>query len=196
MAKLRAFEAIINQVIPDVSDRVRLQMFFGSFLARVSEPPGCLVLCGNGAGAWVINGVIWHMLEGNVSEVPGCDLFGVPDRAVMCAGMQANMVLDMTGAGAWSLYGRTLKRMVVDGRLFEGDDSPAPRLVIQGRYVPTAEDLKCLGGCAVVIRLGMMSRLDFLWSDVMAEMHQIRAWARDGLGMLERDGFGRISDAA
>lgn len=188
MAKIRAFEAIINQVVPEELDRRRLQMFFGSFLARVTEPPGCLVLCGNGAGAWVINGVIWHMLEGNVAEVPGCDLFGVPERAVMCAGMQANMVMDMTGTGAWSLYGRTLKRMVVDGRLFDGDDAPAPRIVVQSRYVPTSEDLRCLGGYAVVIRLGMMSRLDFLWSDLMAEMGGIRAWAREGLKMLQDQG--------
>lgn len=193
MKKAPAFEAFVCRVLPDPADRDKLQRFFGSFLARVTEPPGCLVVAGNGCGAWLLNGLVFHMLGGNVSEVPACDLAMNPDKAVMAAGVQVNFVHDMTCAAAWSCYGRALRRCVVDGVLFDGDDSPAPRMVIQSRYTPTAADLAEVSGCAVVLELGVMEKLGVQWADLLCEMHGIRAWAREGLSMLEKDGFGRAA---
>jgi len=189
MNKIRAWAGVLNHCLPDAGDQVRLQKFFGAFLARPSEYPGFLVLGGNGSGAWVVNGVIWHMLPNNVSEVPAAELAFHPEQAMMCAGMQANFIHDMTFPGAYGMYGRMMRRMVVDGVMVDGDDTPAPRMIVQSRFVPDVSAMPAgIGDVAVVIRFVRMERMDFLWSDLMAEMGGIRAWAREGLRMLQDQG--------
>jgi hypothetical protein len=75
--------------------------------------------------------------------------------------------------------------MVVDGVLVSGDETPAPRMIVQSRFVPDVSAMPAgIGDVAVVLRFERMERMDFLWTDLMAEMGGIRAWAREGLRML------------
>lgn len=178
---MMAFRRFLGHVLPDVGDQERLRVAMGRFFDR--DKRGALILCGNGAGSRLMLRVIEEVMgAANTGFVPCCDMAGGSRCLAGLIDVGVNVVMDLTCGASWSMYNKLLRRLVVDGVLFEGDVVRAPSMVFYSRFVPDAGVLGALAKVVTVIEFKVLDRVSFLWSDLAAEVESIRGWVRGGLG--------------